>query len=556
MKIALIQTNPLIGDFEANIDNMNGWLDRARSAGCAMAVFSELALSGYPPQDLLERPSYYRDHAEALQRFARRCTGLLVVLGIIERHTGPSGYPLHNSAALIENGEIVFTAQKRLLPTYDVFDERRYFEPGKKSRIFRTNGITFAFTVCEDIWNEGEGLPRRLYEADPVADLLSGNCPRPDLLINIAASPYHLDKGELRKRIFADVSKKHRLPLLYTNQVGGQDSLIFDGHSLAIDSVGNIVGEGAMFEEDMLTVVWQDGEIRAADNGRRARLFPQQEEQLFHALCLGARDYVGKCGFSRVVVGLSGGIDSALTAAIAVAALGADKVLGVAMPSPYSSGESVEDARELAENLGIEFIVLPIDGIFAAFRDALLPRFGTFQTGVAEQNIQARIRGTLLMALANRENRLLLSTGNKSEMAVGYCTLYGDMNGGLAVISDLPKQLVYRVAAYLNRQRPTIPERTVSKAPSAELAPNQKDQDDLPPYDILDAIVTAYLERNESGAEICARGYDQKTVLDVVRRIKRNEYKRKQAPPGLRVTSKAFGYGRRYPTAEGYVEKS
>jgi len=556
MKIALIQTNPLIGDFSANIDNMTSWLERARSSGCAMAVFSELALSGYPPQDLLERPSYYRDHTEALQRFAGRCGGMHVVLGVIEKHTGPSGYPLHNSAALISNGEIVFTSQKRLLPTYDVFDERRYFEPGKKSRIFRLDDITFALTVCEDIWNEGEGLPRRLYEADPVADLLSGSCPRPDLLINIAASPYHLDKGELRRRIFADLCRKHRLPLLYTNQVGGQDSLIFDGHSMAIDSGGEIVGEGAMFEEGMLTVVWEKGEIRAADDGRQVRLSPGPEEQLFQALCLGTRDYVRKCGFDKAVVGLSGGIDSAVTAAIAVAALGADKVLGVAMPSPYSSGESVEDARELARNLGIEFIVLPIDGIFSAFRDTLLPHFGSFQTGIAEQNIQARIRGTLLMALANRENRLLLSTGNKSELAVGYCTLYGDMNGGLAVISDLPKQLVYRVALFLNSQRPTIPERTVKKAPSAELAPNQKDQDDLPPYDILDAIVTAYLEKNESPAEICARGYDEKTVLDVVRRIKRNEYKRKQAAPGLRVTSKAFGYGRRYPTAQGYVEKS
>lgn len=554
MKIALIQTNPVIGDFVANAANMLCWLQRAKEAGCDLAVFPELAVSGYPPQDLLERPSFALDHAAALRHFAGNCLDLDVICGIIEPHTGPSGLPLHNSAALISNGAVVFTAQKRLLPTYDVFDERRYFEPGRKSRLCRIGGLTVALTVCEDIWNDDEGVARRLYEEDPVCELVQGG-ERPELLINIAASPYHLGKRKIRESIFSKLCRKHRLPLLYANQVGGQDALLFDGNSLAIDRDGKVLGHGALFREDMMVVEYSAAGLKVLTDRYAEQPDPvDAAAELFAALTMGTRDYVGKCGFSKVVIGLSGGIDSALTAAIAAAALGPENVLGVAMPSPYSSADSLEDAEALAKALGIEYAVLPVTDIFTAFKDTLLPLFKDFQTGVAEQNIQARIRGTLLMGLANKLNRLLLSTGNKSELAVGYCTLYGDMNGGLAVISDVPKQMVYRIAAHINREREIIPRRTIEKAPSAELAPNQKDQDDLPPYDQLDAILTAYLENNESQAQICARGFDEKTVADVVRRIRRNEYKRKQAPPGLRVTSKAFGYGRRYPIAENYQE--
>lgn len=553
MKIALVQINPLIGDFAANSGKMLFWLAKARQQGCQLVLFPELALSGYPPQDLLERPSYLRDHLSALQQFARRCNGIRVILGIIEEHSGPAGYPIHNSAALIDNGRVVFSFQKRLLPTYDVFDERRYFEPGHTSRIFRLDDVNLAVTVCEDIWNDGENAARRLYEVDPVAELLDGSCSRPDILINISASPYHLNKGKLREEIFSRLCRKHQLPLLYVNQVGGQDSLLFDGNSLVINSSGHVLCRGLFFEEGMLLADWREGKLHCH---QESEPIPGEEEQLFRALCVGTRDYVIKCGFRQAVIGLSGGIDSALTAVIASTALGSENVLGVTMPSPYSSEESVEDAEQLANNLGIDFAVLPISDIFMAFQKTLSPLFLEFTTGVAEQNIQARIRGMLLMALSNKFNRLLLSTGNKSELAVGYCTLYGDMNGGLAVISDLPKKLVYRLASFVNKERQLIPPRTIEKLPSAELAPGQKDQDDLPAYEMLDAIVTSYLEHNESPAEICARGFPEKIVSDLVRRIKRNEYKRKQAPPGLRVTSKAFGYGRRYPTAENYIEQS
>ncbi len=424
MKIALIQTNPVIGDFAANTANMLVWLAKAKEAGCSLAVFPELAVSGYPPQDLLERPSFSRDHAAALRHFAGNCRDMDVICGIVEPHTGPSGNLLHNSAALIRNGAVTFTAQKRLLPTYDVFDERRYFEPGQRSRLCRIGEVTVALTVCEDLWNDDESVARRLYDQDPVVELLRGET-RPELLINIAASPYHLGKGDIRERIFSRICRKHRIPLLYANQVGGQDALLFDGHSLAVDRNGTVLGQAALFREDMMVVEYAAEELQVLTSRHRnpARIEPTAE--LLAALTMGTRDYVGKCGFSKVVIGLSGGIDSALTAAIAVAALGAGNVLGVAMPSPYSSGESVEDARDLAANLGIDFTILPIADIFEAFKNSLTPLFQDFQTGVAEQNIQARIRGTLLMGLANKLNRLLLSTGNKSELAVGYCTLYG-----------------------------------------------------------------------------------------------------------------------------------
>jgi len=551
MKIALIQYNPLIGDFAGNLAAISRWIEKAKAAGCGLAILPELAVSGYPPQDLLERPAFLDDHDRAFARLVADTRDIAVICGLITRHTGSIGKPLHNSAALFADGRVLFTSEKRLLPTYDVFDESRYFEPGRESRTVLYNGVHLGLTICEDIWNDKDIFSRPLYAADPVDDIL-GKAERPvDLLINIAASPFNRGKAAIKQRIFTNICHRYQVPLLYVNQAGGQDCLVFDGDSLAMNRAGEVVARAAKFAEDMVVVdtdTWQ-GEIHAAPPG------PEQETaEVFQALVLGTRDYVHKCGFSRVVIGLSGGVDSALTAAIAASALGSENVLGVALPSPYSSQESMDDAEMLAKNLGIDFTVLPISDLFHAYLASLAPLFAGARQDVTEQNIQARIRGNLLMALANKQGRLVLSTGNKSENAVGYCTLYGDMSGGLAVISDVPKQLVYALCRHINRNGEIVPWRTINKAPSAELAPDQKDEDDLPPYPILDQILQAYLEENHSIEEIVASGFSREVVEDVVRRIRTNEYKRKQAPVGLKVTSKAFGYGRRYPTAERYRE--
>jgi len=553
MKIALIQYNPVIGDFNRNIAAITGWLDKAKAAGCQLAVLPELALSGYPPQDLLERPAFLDDHDRAFARLLAKTSdlGLGVLCGLVTRNPVPMGKPLHNSAVLFADGKVLFTTHKQLLPTYDVFDEARYFEPGLGNGTCRYQGLHLGITICEDIWNDKSLFPRPLYATEPVAAMLAKADTPVDLLINLAASPFNLGKAAIRQKIFANLCRCHSLPFIYVNQVGGQDSLIFDGDSLALDASGAIAARAARFAEDLVvvdTATWQ-GQIHAAPADQK-----EETGEVCEALILGTRDYVRKCGFSQVVIGLSGGVDSALTAAIAARALGPENVLGLALPSPYSSRESIEDAEQLAKNLGIGFTVLPITAPFETFLATLAPIFAGAAPDVTEQNIQARIRGNLLMAVANKQRRLLLSTGNKSENAVGYCTLYGDMSGGLAVIADVPKQLVYALCRHLNRDREVIPHRTIDKPPSAELAPDQKDEDDLPPYPVLDAILAAYLEEHRSIAEIVAMGFAQKVVEDVVRRILTSEYKRKQAPLGLKVTSKAFGQGRRYPTAEGYRE--
>ena len=553
MKIALIQYNPRIGDFAGNIAAIFAWLEKAKAAGCQLAVLPELALSGYPPQDLLERPAFVDDQDRAFVRLMEktRSLGLGVICGLVTRNPGSMGKPLYNSAVLFAEGEVLCTTHKQLLPTYDVFDEARYFEPGHGNSTFRYQGLHLGLTICEDIWNDKSLFPRPLYATEPVGAMLTQADGPVDLLINLAASPFNLGKGALRQKIFANLCRCHRLPFIYVNQVGGQDSLIFDGGSVALNAGGAVVARAARFAEDLVvmdTDTWQ-GEIHEGDAD------PEQETaEVCEALVLGTRDYVTKCGFSKVVIGLSGGVDSALTAAIAARALGPENVLGLALPSPYSSPESVEDAEQVAKNLGIDFAVLPISDLFNTFLAALAPIFAGAKPDVTEQNIQARIRGNLLMAIANKQGRLLLSTGNKSESAVGYCTLYGDMSGALAVISDVPKQLVYALCRYLNQDREIIPLRTIDKPPSAELAPNQRDEDDLPPYPVLDTILAAYLEEHRSIAEIVALGFARPVVEDVVRRILTSEYKRKQAPLGLKVTSKAFGPGRRYPTAEGYRE--
>jgi NAD+ synthetase len=555
MKIALIQYNPRIGDFAGNIAAIFGWLEKAKAAGCQLAVLPELAVSGYPPQDLLERPAFLDDQDRAFAGLVEktRDLGLGVICGLVTRNPGSMGKPLHNSAVLFAGGEVLFTTHKQLLPTYDVFDEARYFEPGHGNSTFRYQGLHLGLTICEDIWNDKSLFPRPLYATEPVGAMLAQADTPVDLLINLAASPFNLGKAAIRQKIFANLCRCRHLPFIYVNQVGGQDSLIFDGGSVALDADGAVLARAARFAEDLVVVdtdTWQ-GEIHAPPDGADPA---QETAEVCEALVLGTRDYVTKCGFNRVVIGLSGGVDSALTAAIAARALGPENVLGLALPSPYSSKESVEDAEQVAKNLGIDFRVLPITAPFETFLATLAPIFAGAAPDVTEQNIQARIRGNLLMAIANKQRRLLLSTGNKSESAVGYCTLYGDMSGALAVISDVPKQLVYGLCRHLNRNREIIPARTIAKPPSAELAPDQRDEDDLPPYPVLDAILAAYLEEHRSIAEIVAMGFARPMVEDVVRRILTSEYKRKQAPLGLKVTSKAFGQGRRYPTAEGYRE--
>ncbi len=552
MKIALIQTNPVIGDFGRNIATMTKWLAKARQQGCELTILPELSVSGYPPQDLLERPSFLRDHDASFDDFIGRTKGIGVLCGIIGTQPAATGKPLTNSSVLFEDGKILFTGHKRLLPTYDVFDEARYFEPGNTSVPFEYKGLRLGITICEDIWNDETLFPRQLYPADPMADLMNAAGGPPDLFINLSASPFHMHKPAQRFDIFTNLCTGQKRPLIYVNQVGGQDALIFDGRSLAMNSRGEIIVEAGMFEEDMVVLDTKD----LLDPKKRGKgsLDDDETETLFKALVTGTRDYVQKCGFQSALLGLSGGIDSALTAVIASTALGPENVMGVALPSPYSSKESIEDAERLADNLHIRFEILPITDIFEKELAALAPLFTGMKPDVTEQNLQARIRGTLLMALSNKFGSLLLSTGNKSELAVGYCTLYGDMNGGLAVISDVPKEYVYKLARHINKDGEIIPLRTISKAPSAELAPNQKDQDDLPPYEVLDAILVAFLEENKSIGEMCALGFDKAIVEDVVRRVKRNEYKRKQAPLGLKVTTKAFCYGRRYPIVENYVE--
>jgi NAD+ synthase (glutamine-hydrolysing) len=553
MKIALIQTNPVVGDFARNVGTMLSRLDEARERGCELAVFPELAVSGYPPLDYLERRAFLAAHDRAVAELIDKARGIGVLCGAITRHTPSTGKPLHNSALLFEGGRLLFTTQKRLLPTYDVFDETRYFEPGAESLPFTYKGLRLGITICEDIWNDRDIFPRRLYTFDPVSELLAaGN--GLDLFINIAASPFHLGKSAFRYRLLAAITRKYGIPALYVNQVGGQDSLIFDGQSLALAPDGRVAACGARFREDLVvvdTATWQ-GDCRLEPAAAAGAVEPAAI--LHDALITGIRDYVRKCGFSKGLLGLSGGIDSAVSAALACAALGPENVWGVALPSPYTAPESTEDARRLAENLSMRFDVLPITDIFRSELAALGPLFAGMKQDVTEQNLQARIRGNLLMALSNKFGHLLLSTGNKSEMAVGYTTLYGDMSGGLAVIADVPKCQVYEIAGFVNREREIIPARTIARPPSAELAPGQKDQDDLPAYEVLDRILQAYLEENRTAAEIVGMGFAPDVVGDVVRRVRINEYKRKQAPMGLKVTSKAFGYGRRYPSAEHFIE--
>jgi NAD+ synthetase len=543
MNIALIQINPIIGDFVGNAAKIIAFTEKAARRGCRLAVFSEMVLSGSPPQDLLERPSFAAGQEEALNHLLMSLPpDIFVLLGCFERN----GTRLFNSAVTVHGGQIVHRAYKRLLSNYDVFDDSRYFEPGELSTPLAVDGEYFALTIGEDIcFDEG-----RQYAFDPLAELFAqakGQQIRLTACINLAAYPFARGENTARRRLLAGLARRFQAPFLHCNQVSGQDGLIFAGRSMAFDGDGELRALAAAFTEDMIVVdsaTWR-GDWHGSRDG-------DKDENTLAALTLGLADYAGKCGFKQVALGLSGGIDSAVTAALACRALGAENVLGVAMPSIHNPEESLIDAKLLAENLGCAFEIIPIAPLADAFHTSLVPLFAGLPAGLAEQNVQARIRGNLLMGIANKFNRLLLTTGNKSEMAVGYCTLYGDMCGGLAVIADCPKGLVYQLAALINREREIIPRRTIEKAPSAELKPGQLDQDDLPPYPVLDAILERYLEEGQSQAEIVAAGFDPAVTADIIRRIRLSEYKRQQAPVVLRVTGKAFGSGRRYPICHNY----
>ena len=544
MKIALAQFNPTVGDFDGNSARILELARDAKSRGADVAVFTELCLCGYPPQDLVERPAFLERNQIALAQLAKGIA-LPSIVGFVGRAQDNTGKPAANSAALIADGRIVFEQRKMLLPTYDVFDESRYFQPAHTQTIIPLAGEQLGITICEDCWNDKIFWPQRLYDRDPVAELVGKGS---TVLLNISASPYTMDKQGLRLDMLSSLAREHRVPVVYVNQVGGNDSLVFDGSSVAIMPDGHIAAQAKSFEEDLVL-------FDTATGKGDVHCQPTNElEVAYRALVCGTRDYVHKCGFKKVVVGLSGGVDSALVAAIATDALGHANVLGVAMPGPYSSEGSRRDAKRLAENLQLSFLVLPIDEAFAAYCSVLSGSFTGLPEDATEENLQARIRGNLLMALSNKFGSLVLSTGNKSEMSVGYCTLYGDMAGGLAVISDVPKVMVYELAKWRNREREVIPQETLTKPPSAELRPNQKDQDTLPPYDVLDRILKAYVEDLQSPEEIAdLHEFPLELVRDIARRVDRNEYKRKQAAPGLKITSKAFSVGRRFPIANRFI---
>ncbi len=543
MKIAICQIDPIIADLEYNKRLIKDASAKARAAGCDLAIFPEMSIIGYPPKDLLEKPAFVRANIDCLYELAKELPDIPVVCGYVDRNSKPTGKPLINSSALLAGGEVLEKGGKRLLPTYDVFDETRYFESATQSLLFDLKGVRFGVTICEDIWNLGEvpGIPR--YELDPVREIVKSY--NVQILVNISASPFTVDKAGVRLHILQELVRTHGIPAIYCNQVGGNDDLLFDGYSMVVDVRGNLIRLARPFQPDIL--IW-DTE-RTYDP--IIDPWPSQEKTIHDALVMGTRDYAFKCGFKRVLVGLSGGIDSSLVACIAKEAMGAENVLGVSMPSPYTSSMSREDAKKLSQNLGIRFEEIPIAELFATYKKVLAPLFKNLPEDETEENIQARIRGNLLMALSNKFKSLLLTTGNKSEFAMGYCTLYGDLSGGLAIISDLPKTWCYRLAKYINREREIIPQRVITRPPSAELKPDQTDQDTLPPYEILDQILEAAVEKNMGYEEIVALGHDPSIVKDVLRRLVLNEYKRRQAPPGLKVTSKAFGYGRRYPIARG-----
>ncbi len=547
MKIAIAQINPIIADIKGNTEKIISYINQAKKAGAELVVFPEMAVIGYPPMDLLENKKLIADTLDAVKSITSYSTGITIIIGHVDYSTHQPPLLL-NTASFMHSGKIIASQAKTLLPAYDVFDELRYFAPATIQKPISLQGYSFGITICEDIWNDSDFEDTQYkenhrYAIDPVEKLVTQGA---NFIINISASPYCVGKNSVKWEMLRSIAVKNRVPILYVNQVGGNDSLIFDGNSVCVNARGEFIARAKAFEEDLLIF---DTELSSP--------IPNPVEaipgDIKDALVLGLRDYMKKCGFSDAVIGLSGGIDSALTAALAVEALGPDHVMGITMPSMYSSAGSVDDSVQLAKNLGIRIHTIPIAELYYEYRKSLSDIFSGLPEDVTEENIQARIRGNLLMAISNKFGSLLLTTGNKSELAMGYCTLYGDMSGGLAVISDLPKTFVYSLARYINREHEIIPQATIDKPPSAELRPNQKDQDSLPPYEVLDKILECYIEKRMSLKEIVARGFDETTVADVLARVNRNEYKRIQAAPGLKVTSKAFGIGRRIPIAQKFM---
>ena len=548
MKITIAQLNPVIGDIDGNLKKILQTLSLDEAVGSDLVVFPELSLTGYPPRDLLERPQFIERVQKAIndlcstsQKYPQ--TGILIGAPLATKKN--EGCGLYNGAVLIYQGNVLFSQFKSLLPTYDVFDETRYFDPAPAIQTVSFKDTRLGITICEDAWNDPELWGKQKYSFDPVHKLAEDGI---SLLINIAASPFQMGKEQVRYQIIRNHSKKHGVPVVFVNQVGGNDELIFDGRSMYIDGNGELAKILPGFEECVETI--------DTDHFEKPLSYvpPDEIESIHDALVLGIRDYIHKCGFRKVVLGLSGGIDSAVTCCLAAKAIGPDNVFSVSMPSPYSSRGSIEDSRKLAENIGFDFKIIPISSIFSSYLDTLKDNFEGRQQDVTEENIQARIRGTILMGLSNKFGCLLLSTGNKSEIAVGYCTLYGDMAGGLSVISDVPKTMVYQLAHYINRQKEIIPNEIIEKPPSAELRPDQKDQDSLPPYDVLDQILHYYVDEGRSLQDIITMGFDPVVVQWIIRAIDRSEYKRQQAAPGLKVTSKAFGMGRRMVIAAKYEE--
>ncbi len=541
MKIALGQINPTVGDFKGNGEKIVDFSQRAKSSGAGLILFPELSVCGYPPRDLVERPSFVAHNRETLDHIAAETRGIAVICGVVTPAQAETGKSVMNSAALLQDGGVLFLQSKMLLPTYDVFDEMRNFAPAARQHLLPFCGKQMALTICEDAWNDKHFWNKRLYTFDPVEALVKSGG---NFVLNISASPFWLGKREFRREMLASIARTQKVPVAMVNQIGGNDSLVFDGSSLVLNPAGEVIAQGKSFEEDLIYFDSDrlTGEIHPQIEG--------EEASAYAALVLGTRDYVSKCGFQKVIVGLSGGIDSALTAVIAADAVGAEHVIGVGMPGPYSSQGSIDDARALAHNLGIRFELLSINDVFASYSKTLQQVFRGLSPDATEENIQSRARGALLMALSNKFGAIVLSTGNKSELGVGYCTLYGDMVGGLAVISDVPKTMVYRLSHYVNSRRAVIPQASLDKPPSAELRPDQKDSDTLPPYEVLDAILEDYVEESRSAEQIAAsRGFDVSLVRRVIRMVERTEYKRQQAAPGLKISAKAFGYGRRFPIA-------
>jgi NAD+ synthase (glutamine-hydrolysing) len=553
MKVALGQINTTIGDIDGNIDKMVAFAINAKQGGARLIIFPELAVCGYPPMDLLLKDSFIAANLKGLDRLRESVTDIAVLVGFVDSNPG-DGRPLYNACAFIDGGEIKARQYKTLLPSYDVFDEDRYFEPAHEYVQITIDGINVGLSICEDIWNAKQINTKPRYLIDPIERLVEK---KPQLLVNISASPFSIGKEHIRHDLVRKQARKHHIPIIYVNQVGGNDELIFDGRSIVVNAEGELIARGNEFTEDLIYVDIEPGETALQVlNGIIRTSSDDRTINSYKAVVLGTKDYVRKCGFSKTLIGLSGGIDSAVTAAIAVKALGAENVVGVAMPSPYSSQGSLDDAEALAKNLGMEYRVIPIEPAMIAFNDMMGPMFEGTNRDVAEENIQARVRGTILMAISNKFNYLVLTTGNKSELAVGYCTLYGDMCGGIAVISDLLKTLVYDLAKYINEEagKEIIPRSTIEKPPSAELRPNQTDQDSLPPYVVLDGILQAYVEQRRKPDEIVRLGYKPEVIMDVINKTDRSEYKRHQAAPGLKVTTRAFGFGWRMPIAQRFKD--